>query len=98
MTTKRMAGPLLALVLAACAGPASFGRADADNDGRISRAEAGQAQQLASVFDYADANQDGHLSPGEFDSAQEVLRASSDAHQEGPGAGGGGHSGDGHQH
>lgn len=90
---------VLALGLTACAGPASFGRADANDDGRISRDEATQAQQLAAVFDYADANLDGYLSSAEFDSAQEVLRASSDSHQEGVGAGGGGgHSADGHQH
>ncbi len=89
---------VLSLILGACASAGSFGRTDADDDGRISRDEAARAESLVAVFDYADANQDGYLSSGEFDSAQEVLRASGDSHPEGPGAGGGGHSGDGHQH
>lgn len=98
MKTSLMAVLLLTLGLGACASAGSFDRADADDDGRISRDEAAQAQQLVAVFDYADANRDGYLSSGEFDAAQDVLRASSDAHQEGPGPGGGGHGGDGHQH
>lgn len=98
MKIKMTAALLLSLGLGGCASAGSFGRADANDDGRISRDEAAKAQQLVAVFDYADANRDGYLSSGEFDSAQEVLRASSKSHQEGPGAGGGGHSGDGHQH
>ena len=98
MKNRMMVPLLLALGLGACASAGSFGRADADDDGRISRDEAARAESLVAVFDYADANRDGYLSSGEFDSAQDVLRAGNDAHQEGPGAGGGGHSADGHQH
>jgi Ca2+-binding EF-hand superfamily protein len=98
MKNRMMVTLVLVLGLGACASAGSFGRADADDDGRISRDEAVRSESLIAVFDYADANRDGYLSNGEFDSAQDVLRAGNNAHEEGPGAGGGGHSADGHQH
>ena len=98
MKNKTVVPLVLLLGLGACASAASFGRADADDDGRISRDEAVRSESLIAIFEYADSNRDGYLSSGECDSAQDVLRAGDDAHEEGPGAGGGGHSADGHQH
>ncbi len=48
---------------------AAFRRADRDQDGRLSRAEAEHFPMLSQRFDQADANHDAFLSLGEFNAA-----------------------------
>lgn len=45
---------------------AAFDRADADRDGRLSRAEAEHLPAIASRFDSLDLDRDGRLSPDEL--------------------------------
>ncbi len=45
---------------------AAFNRADANNDGRLSREEAGHLPAIALKFDDLDTNKDGFLSMEEF--------------------------------
>lgn len=57
-------------------------RADADRDGRVSRAEFETAQQAAmarrmQAFDAADTDRDGSLSPAEIQAMREAHRARS---------------------
>lgn len=91
---------LLVLGAAGCASLAPFGRADSDENGRISREEAAGSEELLAVFSSADTNQDGALSSAEFDEAQELIRRWKHAHGEsdGAGSGGGGDGHSGHQH
>lgn len=46
--------------------PASFGDLDANQDGVISRTEAGQDESLAGTFEIADMNKDGNIDQAEF--------------------------------
>lgn len=48
---------------------ATFVRADANKDGKVSRAEAERFPAVAQRFDQFDANKDNFLSPEEFDKA-----------------------------
>ena len=45
---------------------ASFGRADANGDGKVSKEEAAKLPAIAARFDELDKNKDGVLSPEEF--------------------------------
>lgn len=89
MKTTFFAGIVSALSLASCSTLSSFGRADANADGRVSRDEAARSPELSAAFGSADADQDGHLSPVEFESARDLIRAWNESQHDTPDAGGG---------
>lgn len=82
-------GIVLALSLASCAMLSSFGRADANDDGRISRDEAAPSPELSAAFGSADTDQDGYLDPAEFEHARELIRAWDEPRHDTHDAGGG---------
>jgi Ca2+-binding EF-hand superfamily protein len=50
-----------------------FARLDADKDGRISRAEAGEGPRLSKNFDRVDTDHDGYVTRAELSGAIERL-------------------------
>lgn len=82
-------GIVSALLLTSCAMLSSFGRADANDDGRISRDEAAPSPELSAAFGSADADQDSYLDPEEFERARELIRAWNEPQHDTRDAGGG---------
>lgn len=65
---------LIAVTAAMLASCMTMGGLDANNDDRISRAEAAKSPDLTAAFGVGDANSDGYLDPAEFEIAKEWLR------------------------
>jgi hypothetical protein len=64
---------LAGLLLGACGGLRSFRDMDANQDGRIDRAEAQQSSRVIDSFDAADDDDSGDLEPEEYETLVHVL-------------------------